>query len=313
MLVLSIPSHAQKVRGIFSLSDWVTRNSYIGHARRQYLKPVPPKPSTFEPLAFDATLPAGDIVADSEFVLDLLDRGLREDALVLLGEGNYAPSDALSYYRGLALFDDRQFQAADHWLSSVTGSLSEPALFYDVVAKTHLNAAGEALEALEKYTGEFGELAALQMSGIALVQGNLNAFKDYSEAFSFDDYRLSESENTLKGIAASLERSRRSPVLAALMSAVLPGSGKVYAGQTGPGVASFLAVGSLAAITAEQWSHHGLKDWRTIVAGSLCGIFYIGNIYGSYVSVSIQRQNIQDETKALVLYNISIPLGSFFR
>ena len=313
MLLLSIPSHAQKVRGIFSLSDWVTRNSYLGHAGRQYLKPVPPKPSTFEPLAFDATLPAGDIVADSEFVLDLLDRGLREDALVLLGEGNYAPSDALSYYRGLALFDDRQFQAADQWLSSVTGSLSEPALFYDVVAKTHLDAAGEALAALSEYSGDYGELAALQKSGLALIQGDLDAFRAYSEAFSFNDYRLSESENTLKGIAASLEKSRRSPVLAALMSAVLPGSGKIYAGQTGPGVASFLAVGSLAAITAEQWSHHGLKDWRTIVAGSLCGIFYIGNIYGSYVSVSIQRQNIQDETKALVLYNISIPLGSFFR
>ena len=145
------------------------------------------------------------------------------------------------------------------------------------------------------------------------MQGDLGAFNGYSEAFSFKDYRLSDSENTLKGIAASLEKSRRSPYLAALMSAVIPGSGKAYAGQTGPGVASFLAVGTLAAITAEQWKHHGVKDWRTIVAGSLCGIFYIGNIYGSWVSVSIQRQNIQDETKALVLYNISIPLGSFFR
>ena len=313
MLLLSIPSHAQKVRGIFSLSDWLTRNSYIGHAGRQYLKPVPPKPSTFEPLAFDATLPAGNVGADCEFVLDLLDRGLREDALVLLGEGNYAPSDSLSFLRGLALFDDRQFQAADKWLSSVAGPLSEPALFYDVVAKTHLDAAGEALEALKAYSGEYSELAALQKGGLALVQGDINAFKDYSEAFSFNDYRLSDSENALKGIAASLEKSRRSPVLAALMSAVIPGSGKVYAGQTGPGVASFIAVGSLAAITAEQWKHHGVKDWRTIVAGSLCGIFYIGNIYGSWVSVSIQRQNIQDETKALVLYNISIPLGSFFR
>ena len=313
MLLFSITSHAQKVRGIFSLSDWVTRNSYIGHAGRQYVKPVPPKPSTFEPLAFDPSAQAGNIGADGEFVLDLLDRGLREDALVLLGEGNYAPGDSLSWLRGLALFDDRQFQAADQWLSSVTGPLAEPALFYATVAKTQLDAIDPALEALDNYSGGYSELAALQKSGLALVKEDLNAFGKYSEAFAFSDYRLTDSENTLKGIAASLEKSRRSPALAALMSAVLPGSGKVYAGQTGPGVASFLAVGSLAAITAEQWKHHGAKDWRTIVAGSLCGIFYIGNIYGSWVSVSIQRQNIQDETKALVLYNISIPLGSFFR
>ncbi|MBP5676657.1 MAG: hypothetical protein J6W94_06575 [Bacteroidales bacterium] len=313
LLAICLPSHAQKVRGIFSLSDWLTRNSYLGHAGREYLKPIPPKPSTFEPLAFDPALPAGNIGADGEFVLDLLDRGLREDALVLLGEGNYAPGDSLSFLRGLALFDDRQFQAADRWLSSVTGPLCDVALFYDVVAKTHLDRAGEALEALGKYSGEYPELAALQKSGLALIGGDLDAFKSYSEPFAFNDYRLTDSENTLKGIAASLQKSRRSPALAALMSAVLPGSGKVYAGQTGPGVASFLAVGSLAAITAEQWKHHGAKDWRTIVAGSICGIFYIGNIYGSWVSVSIQRQNIQDETKALVLYNISIPLGSFFR
>lgn len=313
MLLLSIPSHAQKVRGIFSLSDYLTRNSYIGHAGRQYIKPVPPKPSTFEPQAFNPALPAGNIGADGEFVLDLLDRGLKEDALVLLGEGNYAPGDSLSYLCGLALFDDRQFQAADQWLSSVSGHLAEPALFYDAVAKTHLDASGEALEALKAYSGEYSELAALQKSGLALVLGDLDAFKGYSESFSFSDYRLSDSENALKGIAASLEKSRKSPWLAAGLSALIPGAGKIYAGQTGPGVASFLAVGSLAAITAEQWKHHGAKDWRTIVAGSLCGIFYIGNIYGSWVSVSIQRQNIKDETKALVLYNISIPLGSFFR
>lgn len=313
MLLLSIPSHAQKVRGIFSLSDYLTRNSYIGHAGRQYIKPVPPKPSTFEPQAFDPALPAGNIGADGEFVLDLLDRGLKEDALVLLGEGNYAPGDSLSYLRGLALFDDRQFQAADQWLSSVSGHLAEPALFYDAVAKTHLDASGEALEALEAYSGEYSELAALQKSGLALVLGDLGAFKGYSESFSFSDYRLSDSEKALKRIAASLEKSQKSPWLAAGLSALIPGAGKIYAGQTGPGVASFLAVGSLAAITAEQWNHHGAKDWRTIVAGSLCGIFYIGNIYGSWVSVSIQRQNIKDETKALVLYNISIPLGSFFR
>lgn len=313
MLLLSIPSHAQKVRGIFSLSDYLTRNSYIGHAGRQYIKPIPPKPSTFEPQAFDPALPAGNIGADGEFVLDLLDRGLREDALVLLGEGNYAPGDSLSYLRGLALFDDRQFQAADQWLSKVKGPLSDPAVFYGNVARVHLDRPFDALEPLASYDGEHTELAALQSAGIALMLGNVSMFREESEKFTYSDYRLAESEKAIKDLSEVLNKSHKSPWLAAGMSAIIPGAGKIYAGQTGPGVASFLAVGSLAAITAEQWKHHGAKDWRTIVAGSLCGIFYIGNIYGSWVSVSIQRQSIKDETKALVLYNISIPLGSFFR
>lgn len=313
MLLLSIPSHAQKVRGIFSLSDYLTRNSYLGHAGRQYIKPVPPKPSTFEPLAFDPALPVGNIGADGEFVMDLLDRGLREDALVLLGEGNYAPGDSLSYLRGLALFDDRQFQAADQWLSKVKGPLSDPAMFYGNVARVHLDRPFDALKPLASYDGEHTELAALQSAGIALMLGNVSMFREESEKFTYSDYRLAESEKAIKDLSEVLNKSHKSPWLAAGMSAIIPGAGKIYAGQTGPGVASFLAVGSLAAITAEQWKHHGAKDWRTIVAGSLCGIFYIGNIYGSWVSVSIQRQNIKDETKALVLYNISIPLGGFFR
>lgn len=313
IVMLSIPSHAQKVRGIFSLSDYLTRNSYIGHAGRQYLKPVPPKPSTFEPLAFDPSAPVWNIGADGEFVLDLLDRGLREDALTLLGEGNYAPGDSLSYLRGIALFDDRQFQAAEHWLSMVKGPLAEPALFYGNVARVHLDRPFDALKSLARYEGEHKELAALQSAGIALMLGNVSMFREESALFTYSDYRLSESEKAIKDLSESLNKSRKSPWVAAGLSALIPGAGKVYAGQTGPGVASFLAVGSLAAITAEQWKHHGIKDWRTIVAGSLCGIFYIGNIYGSWVSVSIQRQSVKDETKALVLYNISIPLGGFFR
>lgn len=313
MLLLSIPSHAQKVRGIFSLSDYLTRNSYLGHAGRQYIKPVPPKSSTFEPLAFDPALPVGNIGADGEFVMDLLDRGLREDALVLLGEGNYAPGDSLSYLRGLALFDDRQFQAADQWLSKVKGPLSDPAMFYGNVARVHLDRPFDALKPLASYDGEHTELAALQSAGIALMLGKVSMFREESEKFTYSDYRLAESEKAIKDLSEVLNKGHKSPWLAAGMSAIIPGAGKIYAGQTGPGVASFLAVGSLAAITAEQWNHHGAKDWRTIVAGSLCGIFYIGNIYGSWVSVSIQRQNIKDETKALVLYNISIPLGGFFR
>ena len=313
LVMLSIPSHAQKVRGIFSLSDYLTRNSYIGHAGRQYLKPVPPKPSTFEPQAFDPSAPVWNIGADGDFVLDLLDRGLREDALILLGEGNYAPGDSLSYLRGLALYDDRQFQAAEYWLSMVNGPLSDPALFYGNVARVHLDRPFDALKALSRYEGPYSELASLQRAGIALMLGNVSMFQEESELFTYSDYRLSESEKAIKDLSESLKKSQKSPWLAAGLSAVIPGAGKIYAGQTGPGVASLIAVGSLAAITAEQWKHHGAKDWRTIVAGSLCGIFYIGNIYGSWVSVSIQSQKIQDETKALVLYNISIPLGGFFR
>lgn len=314
MVLLICPClHAQKVRGVLSLADYISSNSYIGHAGRQYIKPVPPKETTFEPVAFDASLPVRSLEEDAGFIMDLLSRGLVTDALTLLGEGNYLPGDQLNYLRGIALFDDRQFQGADNWLGQAGGIYSEPALFYGNVAKIHLDRAGEALEAILRYAGDFHELAALQNAGLALVTGDRAAYSEASARFTYADYRLADSEKALSELAGTLDRRAKSPWLAAGLSAIVPGAGKVYAGKLGQGVASFLAVGSLAGITAEQWKHNGAGNWRTIVAGSLCAVFYIGNIYGSWISVSIHQQEVNDETKALVIYNLTVPLHSFFR
>ena len=153
----------------------------------------------------------------------------------------------------------------------------------------------------------------MQNAGLALVTGDRAAYADASARFTYADYRLAESEKALSELAGSLNRKAKSPWLAAGLSAIVPGAGKIYAGKTGQGVASFLAVGSLAAITAEQWKHNGIGNWRTILAGSLCTVFYIGNIYGSWMSVSVNLQEVNDETKALVLYYLTVPLHSFFR
>ena len=314
VLVIGTSLHAQKVRGIFSLADYITSTSQLGHAGRQYVKPVPPKESAFKPLEFNPSLPTRNLDDDADFIMDLLSRGLVTDALTLLGEGNYSPSDQLNYLRGIALFDDRQFQGADDWLALAGGQFSEPALFYGNVAKIQLDRPFDALLAFKGYNGANTEMAALQHAGLALITGNISMFKESEMAFTYSDYRLAESERALVELSASLSGQRsRSPWVAAGLSALIPGAGKIYAGKTGQGVASFLAVGSLAAITAEQWKHNGIGNWRTIVAGSLCGIFYIGNIYGSWISVGIHQQEVNDETKAMVIYNLTVPLHSFFR
>ena len=41
--------------------------------------------------------------------------------------------------------------------------------------------------------------------------------------------------------------------------------------------------------------------------------FYIGNIYGSYVSVSLYNQDLRNAQNTAILYHIHIPLRSLFR
>ena len=100
----------------------------------------------------------------------------------------------------------------------------------------------------------------------------------------------------------------RSPFLAAAMSAVIPGAGKIYAGDLNSGLSTLLIVGALGAMTAEAWSKLGLQDWRTIGLASVFGVFYIGNIYGSALSVSVIRNTYADAQKATLLFGIRLPL-----
>lgn len=103
----------------------------------------------------------------------------------------------------------------------------------------------------------------------------------------------------------------KSPLLAGAMSALIPGSGKIYAGDLRSGVSTFLVVGALGLMAAESWHKLGGKDWRTITLTSIFGLFYTANIYGSAVSVSVIKQTNEDAQKATLLFDLRIPLHEF--
>ena len=103
----------------------------------------------------------------------------------------------------------------------------------------------------------------------------------------------------------------KSALLAGAMSAVIPGSGKIYAGDLRSGVSTFLVVGALGAIAAESWAKLGLNDWRTITLSSIFTLFYTANIYGSAVSVSVIKNTYEDAKKATLMFDLRIPLHQF--
>ena len=96
-------------------------------------------------------------------------------------------------------------------------------------------------------------------------------------------------------------------------SAIVPGLGKIYAGRLGEGVAAFLFVGALAAMTAESWVANGPSDWRTILFGATGAVFYISNIYGTSVSIRISNAQAAYNYKEAVSCNLSIPLDRILR
>ena len=77
----------------------------------------------------------------------------------------------------------------------------------------------------------------------------------------------------------------RSPVLAGVLSAIVPGLGQVYEGRYWDGLQAFVIVGSLGALTAalivSDSNQKSFTLMLPIVVGSIGGGFYVSNIYGA--------------------------------
>jgi tetratricopeptide (TPR) repeat protein len=101
------------------------------------------------------------------------------------------------------------------------------------------------------------------------------------------------------------ERPEKSPALAGLMSAILPGSGYIYAEHYGDGITAFLInglfiAGTVAAIHNENYA----------VAGIVGGVgvpFYLGNIYGS--ANAAKKWNLEARNEIIrKIHSLLVPL-----
>ena len=162
----------------------------------------------------------------------------------------------------------------------------------------------------EKFEG----LKAFELAGNALLKRNITQFENYYNtldgyhdfAFSIEKERLFLYANEIKG------HKNKSPLLAGLMSSVLPGSGKIYAGKTGEGIAAFIIVGAAGMTAYENYHKLGAKHAKTIIFSSIFSILYIGNIYGSVFTVKLANEEFNHEMDHKILFNLHIPLRNIF-
>ncbi len=83
----------------------------------------------------------------------------------------------------------------------------------------------------------------------------------------------------------------KSPLLAALLSAVIPGAGKFYVDQVADGITALVATASLGYLSYTDFkAGHYFRGW---LFGGLAAGFYAGNIYGSAAAAQIYNVKIQ--------------------
>lgn len=119
--------------------------------------------------------------------------------------------------------------------------------------------------------------------------------RNRSKSLVFCDSNL-VSNNKLKKLCDELKTiKRKSPLLAASMSAIIPGSGKFYCGRIADGIISMLFTGLNGWQAYRGFTQRGPDSAYGWIFTSLTAGFYFGNIYGSYKAAKIYNTTQYDE------------------
>ena len=82
----------------------------------------------------------------------------------------------------------------------------------------------------------------------------------------------------------------KDPFFAGILSAILPGSGKIYTGEYGDGVVAFLTSAVFSFIAYDNFrAGHNTRGW---IWTGVAAMFYAGNVYGSIASAQIYNARI---------------------
>jgi hypothetical protein len=98
-------------------------------------------------------------------------------------------------------------------------------------------------------------------------------------------------------LSKAVAQHHKKPILAAGLSAILPGLGKVYSGNLKDGIIALVFVGINGFQSYRYFNKKGIKSAGGWIFGSLATGFYLGNIYGSYKAAVIKNKKINDAYK----------------
>ncbi|MFZ4577434.1 MAG: hypothetical protein ACOYOB_03475 [Myxococcota bacterium] len=83
--------------------------------------------------------------------------------------------------------------------------------------------------------------------------------------------------------------------LAGTLSAIVPGLGRVYVGRWQDGLMTLPLVGVPAYFAWSGFDRNGTSSVRGWLTGTLAGVLYLGNVYGSAVGASVENDRVQAE------------------
>jgi TM2 domain-containing membrane protein YozV len=258
---------------------------------------------------------------DLKFVDHLVKAGLFKEALFVLDSAECSSvesNDSTDWFRGWSYFSLNNPELSSDYLLKILPASpfyikSHFYAAYNYAGTSRPDSAVQILENIELKPGNLRAVRDYQIAGLGLLHGDIPSFIEWYRTPGSYLPELGESSGNLIRLCVEMEDHKvKSRFVAGLLSGIIPGSGKFYAGRKGEGIAAFLSTVSLGLITWENYRKDGLKDFKTLAFGSAFAIVYTANIYGSVISVRISETEYNDKIKNTVLFNLRIPLDRIF-
>ncbi len=201
-------------------------------------------------------------------------------------------ADYAEFRIGMAYLQGDEFEKAAQAFELVgsryAGSSFAPAAAYNEgLSYVRLNETEKADAAFNKALALYpaSEYARSSLIGKSLIKfdrkdipGCRKLLEQYLADYPRDD-RADRVKNTLTLLNQNRELTYKSPVAAGILSAIVPGSGHIYAGHYGDGITSLFLNGLFIAGTVVAVEH---ENYALAGVVGLIGMpFYVGNIYGA--------------------------------
>lgn len=258
-----------------------------------------------------------------KFVSYLVSSNQSNEALYLINKYEQMPifksfADTLLFLKGKVYYNQNKLTESANAFSQITPLFAHktPITILEAYEHAHLNnlsKSTELLNAIQDTVKLTNELIKFQKASVNLLNKNTDAFNKYKAVQDTSFNELFDAQMKLNNYAFRLEHHKqKSPVLAGIMSAIIPGSGKMYTGKIGEGISTFLGMSILGAITYENYHKAGINNYKTITFASLFTVLYAGNIFGSVYSVKVYRSEFNESLKHAVLFNMHIPIRTVF-
>lgn len=195
-------------------------------------------------------------------------------------------SDSLNYLLGDSYFRLSDYPLSNRYLFDISNkhsSLYNKAMIQ--IGKNYIlnGSADTAVAFIRGVRNSFVSEACSEKLSQLLVAGHLSLNNHQLASATLVETGLQDKK--LSQIVSEQRNFHpKSPVVAGMLSSVVPGAGKVYAGNLDDGLMSMFTIGLLGFRAFIEYKRDGIGSVNFLAFSLISLYFYVGNVFGSVVS-----------------------------